>query len=69
MTESTVIQMKQTDIEKIEAWLAATNTTEGRLGLLAAANPRAVARIRTGTAYAATLSAVLKYIRAHPPRD
>lgn len=56
-------------IEAIERWLQATGMTESRLGLLAAANPRAVARIRDGTAHIATLQAVLKYIRANPSRN
>jgi hypothetical protein len=55
-----------TEVEKIEAWLAATGVSESRLGLLAAANPRAVARIRSGTARVETLKAVMRYIRRNP---
>jgi hypothetical protein len=52
----------------IEQWLAKTGTSEGRLGLLACANAKAVERIRTGTARIETLTAVLSYIRSHPPK-
>ncbi len=51
---------------EIEKWLKHTGMTESRLGLLAAANPRAVERIRDGTAQVATLQAVLKYIHNNP---
>ena len=39
---------------------------ESRLGLLAAANPRAIERIRSGDAKIKTLDAVLAYIKANP---
>jgi hypothetical protein len=52
---------------EIETWLLATGVTPSRLGLLAAANPRAVPRIKDGSAQVATLMAVLKYIRDNPP--
>ncbi len=52
---------------EIDKWLVATGMAESRLGLLAAANPRAVARIREGTARVDTLASVLKYIRQNPP--
>lgn len=54
------------DVERIEAWLKATGMPESRLGLLACANPRAVSRIRNGSARVATLRLVLGYIEAHP---
>ena len=53
-------------MKAIEQWLKKTGTSEGRLGLLAAANPRAVERIRNGSARIDTLNAVLSYIREHP---
>ncbi len=53
-------------MDEIERWLKHTGMAESRLGLLATANPRAVARIRDGTAYVTTLQAVLKYIRNNP---
>lgn len=54
------------EISSIDQWLKATRTTESRLGLLAAANPRAIDRIRDGTARVDTLRAVLAYIHANP---
>jgi hypothetical protein len=56
------------DIAAIELWLKATRTTESRLGLLASANPRAVDRIRDGTAQIETLRQVAAYVRANPPK-
>ena len=53
-------------IKKINRWLKATGYSEGRLGLLAAANAGAVPRIRNGTAQIATLQAVLKFIEQNP---
>ena len=52
-------------LEEIDKWLKATGTKESRLGLLAAANPRAISRIRNGTALVSTLDAILTYIRAN----
>jgi hypothetical protein len=52
-------------LEEIERWLRATGMKESRLGLLATANPRAVDRVRNGTAQVATLDAILAYIRAN----
>lgn len=52
-------------IAEIERWLAKTGMKEGRLGMLAAANPKAMERIRDGTARVETLRAVLRYIRAN----
>jgi hypothetical protein len=54
------------DVERIETWLKATGMTESRLGLMACANPRAVARIRSGSARVETLRLVLAHIEAHP---
>lgn len=56
------------DLAKIEAWLKATKMTESRLGLLSCANPRAVDRIRDGSARLSTLEHVLRYIEANPPK-
>ena len=53
-------------LKEIDAWLAKTKTAVSRLGMLAAANPKAVERIRDGTARVETLNRVLAYIRANP---
>lgn len=58
--------MSDQDVEKIDAWLKATGTAESRLGLLAAANSRAIERIRGGTATMKTFRAVMAYIEANP---
>ena len=58
--------MGKDEIDEIAAWLKATKVKESRLGLLAAANPRAVERIRSGDAKIKTMDAVLTYIRANP---
>jgi hypothetical protein len=55
-------------MKEIDRWLEKTGVQEARLGLLAAANPHAVARIRAGTAQIQTLNAVLNYIRKNPPK-
>ena len=52
-------------LEEIEQWLRRTGTKDSRLGMLSAANPKAIERIRDGTAQVATLNAVLAYIRAN----
>lgn len=54
------------EIRGIDAWLKATGMSESRLGLLAAANPRAIERIRSGAATIETLRKVLHYITDHP---
>lgn len=54
-------------MKEIDKWLEKTGVPEARLGLLAAANPHAVERIRAGTAQVQTLNAVLNYIRKNPP--
>lgn len=54
-------------IKEIERWLEKSGIPEERLGLLAAANPYAVGRIRDGTAQVRTLDAVLNYIRKNRP--
>jgi hypothetical protein len=51
----------------IDKWLKRTGTPEWKLGVLAAANAKAVARIRAGTARVETLNDVLSYIRRNPP--
>lgn len=53
-------------VQKIDAWLKATDTKDYRLGLLACANPRAVERIRRGTATVQALRDVLDYIDRNP---
>lgn len=58
--------MGKAEIDTIEKWLKATGMKESRLGLLAAANPRAVGRICSGDAKIKTLDAVLAYIQANP---
>jgi hypothetical protein len=50
----------------IDRWLKKSGMSESRLGLLAAANPRAVERIRAGGATISTLNAVLRYIQMNP---
>ena len=50
-------------IAEIERWLKRSRISENRLGLLAAANPRAIERIRDETARISTLRAVIRYIR------
>jgi len=56
------------DIAKIDRWLKAVKMAESRLGLLACANPKAVARVRSGVARLATLRQVMEYIAANPPK-
>jgi hypothetical protein len=58
--------MGKAEIKSIEDWLKASGMKESRLGLLAAANPRAIERIRSGDAKIKTLDAVLAYIKANP---
>lgn len=53
------------EMKQIEKWLKQADMPESRLGLLACANPRAVERIRQGTARVETLRLVLAYIRQH----
>lgn len=53
-------------LDKIDAFLKATGMPESRLGLLACANARAVARVRNGTATVETLRAIVDYIDSHP---
>lgn len=60
--------MPDDSIRKIETWLKATGVTPSRLGLLAAANPRAIERIRNGSATIETLRQVAAYVRANPAR-
>lgn len=56
------------EIKAIDAWLKVTGWKESRLGLLSCANPRAVQRIREGTATLATFWAVEAYIKEHPAK-
>lgn len=49
-------------LQKIDAWLEKTGTPEYRLGLMACANPRAVERVRAGTARVDSLRQILDYI-------
>lgn len=60
--------MGKAEIKSIEDWLKASGMKESRLGLLAAANPRAIERIRSGDAKIKTLDAVLAYIEANPAK-
>jgi len=60
--------MPDREIAEIEKWLAAAGMSESRLGLLACANPRAIERIRNGSARIETLRQVLAYVRANPVR-
>ena len=53
-------------ITEIDRWLKKTDMAESRLGLLSCANPKALERIRNGTARISTLDAVLAYIRSRP---
>lgn len=59
----------QESIDLIDRWLGATNTPEYRLGLMACANPRAVERVRSGTARVDSLAAILAYIEKNPADD
>ena len=49
-------------IERIDAYLKKMGMKESRLGLLSCANPRAVERVRNGSASVETLRAILDYI-------
>lgn len=53
-------------ITEIDRWLKKTGMKPSRLGLLTTANPKAVERVRNGTAQVKTLEAILAYIRSHP---
>ncbi len=53
----------------IDEWLAATGVPEYRLGLMACANPRAVERVRSGTARVDSLHAILEYIEKNPANE
>lgn len=50
-------------LEEIDSFLRETRMKESRLGLLACANPRAVARVRDGSAKVETLRALIHYVR------
>ncbi len=54
------------ELATIDAWLEATGTAQSRLGLLACANPRAIERIRSGTASVRNLYLVLEHIKRNP---
>lgn len=51
------------DIQEIEAFLSETGMMDSRLGLLACANPRAMARVRDGSARIRTLEEILAFVR------
>ena len=55
-------------IAAIDKWLKTSGMAESRLGMLSAANPHAIGRIRAGTARIETLRAALDYIKANPVR-
>lgn len=50
-------------IKEIETFLSRSGMKESRLGLLACANPRAVERVRDGSARVETLRALIEFIR------
>ena len=54
--------------QEIDEWLSRSGVNPSRLSLLATANPRAVQRIKDGTAQVSTLRAVLEYVRNNPQR-
>ena len=54
-------------MKAIDKWLKKSGVPEWKLGMLAAANAKAVERIRSGTARVETLNDVLNYIRKNPP--
>ena len=56
------------DLEKIEAWLKATDMEPTRLGSLACANTYAIERIRSGNARIETLRQVMTYIKNNPAK-
>jgi len=56
----------KTSVAKIETWLKHSKVAESRLGMLSAANPHAISRIRAGSARIETLQAVLDYIERNP---
>lgn len=68
ITDVWITGLGMTYMKVIDRWLKKTGVPEARLGLLAAANPRAVERIRSGTATVDTLNAVLRYIKANPAK-
>lgn len=65
MTEPNLVAVA---IEKIDKWLKATGMAESRLGALACANTRAIARVREKKASLATLDAILEYIEKNPAK-
>jgi hypothetical protein len=54
------------NIRAIEKWLSQTKWAETTLGARASGNPRAVDRIRRGTASMKTLDDVMDYIKRNP---
>lgn len=56
-------------IKKIDEWLNVTGMKEYRLGSLACANVRAVARIRTGRGSVESLRQILRYIESNPAQE
>lgn len=55
------------EIADIEKWLVAAGLEESTLGVYACGNPRAVERIRIGSASIDTMRAVLAYIKENSP--
>lgn len=55
-------------MKAIDQWLKRTGVPEWKLGMLAAANAKAIGRIRNGTARVETLNDVLSYIRRNPAK-
>ena len=66
MTDENIVDR---EIKRIDDWLAKTGMNEGRLGMLACANQRAIERVRNGTASLETFRAVLDYIGRNPARS
>jgi hypothetical protein len=56
-------------IEEIEAWLKVSGMVESRLGLLACANPKALERVRDGSAQVKTLRQLVDYVRKNKQID
>ena len=54
---------------QIDTFIKRSGMKESRLGLLACANPKAVQRVRDGSASVATLRALLDFIARHGKRE
>ena len=65
MTDESIVDK---EIKRIDDWLAKTGMNESRLGLLACANAKAVARARNKTATLETFEALIDYIGRNPAK-